>query len=58
MNVVVVVSNVSCTMCYGGITLLRIHNLLVLGAQYQMEPGPNHSTDESHSLPREGRCKG
>lgn len=38
----------------GGITLPRIHNLLGLGAQYQMEPGSNHSTKESHFPPKGG----
>lgn len=33
----------------GGITLPRIHNLLGLSAQYQMEPGSHHSTKESRS---------
>ncbi len=38
----------------GGITLPRIHNLLGLGAQYQMEPGSNHSTKESRFPPKGG----
>lgn len=36
----------------------RIHNLLGLAAQYQMEPGSYHSTKESCSPPREGQITG
>lgn len=38
----------------GGNTLPGIHNLLGLGAQYQMEPGSNQSTKESR--PPQGRA--
>lgn len=36
-----------CIPFMSAITLPRIHNLLPLSAQYQMEPGSNHSTKES-----------
>ena len=37
----------------GEVSLIRIHNLLALGAPYQMEPGSKHCTKERHSHSRE-----
>ena len=46
-----IIGNIWCDTIHGEqwITLCRIHNLLALGAQYQMEPGSNRSTEESRS---------